>query len=326
MSEANRLAVLGAGAWGTALAIQAARAGNRVTLWARDPEKAAAMRGTHRNPRLPDAVLEGLRVTADAAEALEGASLAVLAVPMQPLRAAVAAMPELPPVVAVAKGVESSSLLLPLEVLAELRPGLPAAVLSGPNFAHEVAAGLPAAAVLASTDPVLRAAACARLATPAFRLYEGEDVLGVQICGAAKNVAAIAAGAAMGAGLGENARAALVTRTLAEIARLVVALGGRAETAAGLSGLGDLLLTCTGPSSRNFALGHALGRGLSPAEALADSRGVAEGAATAPALLARAAAAGVEMPVSATVAAVLAGRLDVAQAVGRLMERPRRSE
>lgn len=326
MSEANRLAVLGAGAWGTALAIQAARAGNRVTLWARDPEKAAAMRGTRRNPRLPDAVLEGLRVTADAAEALEGASLAVLAVPMQPLRAAVAAMPELPPVVAVAKGVESSSLLLPLEILAELRPGLPAAVLSGPNFAHEVAAGLPAAAVLASTDPVLRAAACARLATPAFRLYEGEDVLGVQVCGAAKNVAAIAAGAAMGAGLGENARAALVTRTLAEIARLVVALGGRAETAAGLSGLGDLLLTCTGPSSRNFALGHALGRGLSPAEALADSRGVAEGAATAPALLARAAAVGVEMPVSATVAAVLAGRLDVAQAVGRLMERPRRSE
>ena len=326
MSEANRLAVLGAGAWGTALAIQAARAGNRVTLWARDPEKAAAMRGTRRNPRLPDAVLEGLHVTADAAEALEGASLAVLAVPMQPLRAAVAAMPELPPVVAVAKGVESSSLLLPLEVLAELRPGLPAAVLSGPNFAHEVAAGLPAAAVLASTDPVLRAAACVRLATSAFRLYEGEDVLGVQLCGAAKNVAAIAAGAAMGAGLGENARAALVTRTLAEIARLVVALGGRAETAAGLSGLGDLLLTCTGPSSRNFALGHALGRGLSPAEALADSRGVAEGAATAPALLARAAAAGVEMPVSATVAAVLAGRLDVAQAVGRLMERPRRSE
>ena len=326
MSEANRLAVMGAGAWGTALALQAARAGNRVTLWARDPDKAAAMRGTRRNPRLPDAVLEGLHVTADAAEALEGASLAVLAVPMQPLRAAVAAMPELPPVVAVAKGVESASLLLPLEVLAELRPGLPAAVLSGPNFAHEVAAGLPAAAVLASTDPVLRAAACARLATPAFRLYEGEDVLGVQICGAAKNVAAIAAGAAMGAGLGENARAALVTRTLAEIARLVVALGGKAETAAGLSGLGDLLLTCTGASSRNFALGHALGRGLSPAEALADSRGVAEGATTAPALLARAGAAGVEMPVSATVAAVLAGRLDVAQAVGRLMERPRRSE
>ncbi|MFT8245394.1 NAD(P)H-dependent glycerol-3-phosphate dehydrogenase [Roseomonas sp. BN140053] len=325
MSDAP-LAVIGAGAWGTALAIQAARSGP-VALWARDPARAAAMRGAGENPRLPGAALSGLRITADAAEALAGAALCVLAVPVQHLRATLAALsPALPPAVMVAKGVEAGRLALPLEIVADCHPGLAAAVLSGPNFAHEVAAGLPAAATLASDDPALCDLAAARLSTPGFRLYGSADPLGVQLCGAAKNVVAIAAGAAIGAGLGENARAALVARALAEIARLVVASGGRAETASGLSGLGDLLLTCTGSSSRNFALGHALGRGVPAAEALAGSSGVVEGAATAPALLARAESRGVEMPVCAAVVAVLDGRLSVRSAVERLMERPRRGE
>lgn len=322
----GKVAVIGAGAWGTALAIQAARAGAEVTLWVRDPAKAALMRAGAPNPRLPAASLDGLRITAEAAEALEGAGLAVLAVPVQPLRATLATLPALPPSVVVSKGVEAGTRRLPLEILAGARPGLPAAVLSGPNFAHEVAAGLPAAAVVACHDAALREAVRERLATPAFRLYGNDDPVGVQICGAAKNVAAIAAGAVVGAGLGENARAALVARALAEIGRLVLAEGGRIETIAGLSGVGDLLLTCCGPSSRNFALGHALGQGRGAAEALAASAGVAEGAATAPALLARAEAAGVEMPLCAAVAAVLDGALSVTEAVARLLDRPRREE
>ncbi|MFC0408984.1 NAD(P)H-dependent glycerol-3-phosphate dehydrogenase [Roseomonas elaeocarpi] len=322
----RRLAVIGAGAWGTALALQALRAGNDVALWVRTAEGAARLQGENRNPRLPGAALTGLRITHAAEDALAGATIAVLAVPLQHLRATLGALPPLPPAVLVSKGVETGTLCLPIEVLRARAPTLPAAVLSGPNFAHEVAAGLPAAAVVASDDAGLRAEACERLGTGAFRLYPGSDPTGVQLCGAAKNVVAIAAGAAMGAGLGENARAALVSRALAEIARLVAALGGRVETASGLSGLGDLLLTCTGTSSRNFRLGHALGQGSTPAEALAASSGVAEGAATAPALVARARAAGVELPVCEAVVAVLAGALSVPAAVTRLLERPRREE
>jgi len=326
---AGGVAVLGAGAWGTALALQALRAGRGpVTLWARDPARAAAIAASRRNPRLPDAEIpDAVRVTADAAAALNGAALCVLAVPVQALAAALAGWPAaLPPAVAACKGVEAGTLRLPLEVLDAARPGLPACLLGGPNFAHEVAAGLPAAALVAGRDPALVADAVARLSGEAFRLYAGDDPIGAGVCGAAKNVAAIAAGAATGAGLGENARAALVARALAEIARLCVALGGRADTAAGLSGLGDLVLTCTGSGSRNHALGAALGRGVPVAEALARSRGVAEGAATAPALLARAAAAGVDLPVCAAVVEVLAGRRSVADAVGRLMRRPLRAE
>lgn len=323
----NKVAVLGAGAWGTALAIQALRAGASPTLWARDPARAATMGVAGENPRLPGASLAGTRVTCDPAEALRGAALVILAVPAQHLRGVLSALPRvLPPAVVVAKGVEAATLRLPLEVLAQTHPGQYGGVLSGPNFAHEVAAGLPAASVLASGDAELRARSLALLSTSAFRLYGSADPVGVQVCGAAKNVVAIAAGAAMGAGLGENARAALVSRALAEITRLVLGLGGRPETAAGLSGLGDLLLTCTGAGSRNHALGVALGRGASPAEALAMSTGVVEGAATAPALLARAAEVGVEMPVCAAVAAVLAGELSVRAAVERLLERPPRSE
>ncbi|MDB5369899.1 MAG: NAD(P)H-dependent glycerol-3-phosphate dehydrogenase [Roseomonas sp.] len=323
-----KVAIIGAGAWGTALAIQAVRAGTEAVLWARDAGRAAEMRERRENaPHLPGQPLPpALRITADAGEALAGAALALLVVPVQHMAGVLADLPALPPSLVAAKGVERGTLRLPLEILAMLRPGLPAGVLSGPNFAREVAAGLPAAAVVASTDARLREDAARRLGTASFRLYGQEDPMGVEVGGAAKNVIAIAAGAVMGAGFGENARAALVTRGLAEIARLAAALGGRAGTVAGLSGLGDLLLTCTGPGSRNFSLGVALGQGQPLADILAARNSVTEGVATAPALLARAAAAGVEMPITAAVAAVLEGSVDVAGAMDRLLARPRRRE
>jgi glycerol-3-phosphate dehydrogenase (NAD(P)+) len=325
----RRVAVLGAGAWGTALAVQAARAGNAVGLWARDPARAATIAAARRNEAyLPDAALPpSIAVTADAAEALSGALFVLVAVPAQFVGPVLAALPDTgAPLVVCAKGVERGTLRFPLEVIAATRPAAKAAVLSGPNFAHEVARGLPAAAVLASQDAALRQMAGDLLGTAGFRIYGGDDPVGVQVGGAAKNVIAIAAGAVIGAGLGENARAALVTRGLAELSRLTIALGGRAETAAGLSGLGDLLLTTTGPGSRNTSLGHELGRGTPLDSAIKGRIGVAEGVATAPAIVARAAAAGVELPICAAVADLLEGRLSVAEAMGRLLARPRRDE
>ncbi len=323
-----RIAVLGAGAWGTALALQGLRAGADVTLWARDAARAAEMAAARENARyLPGIPLPpALRVTADAAAALEGAALALLVVPVQGLRAVLASLPAAPvPILVCAKGVEAATGALPLEILAELRRG-PAGVLSGPNFAVEVARGLPAAAVIASADAALRSTALALLAGPSFRLYGNEDAIGAQVGGAAKNVIAIAAGAVIGAGLGENARAALVTRGLAELSRLTVALGGRAETAAGLSGLGDLMLTTAGAGSRNMSLGLALGRGETLAAILAGRAGVTEGVATAPALVARAHAAGVELPLCEAVADLLEQRIGLHDAISRLMARPLRDE
>lgn len=322
------IAVIGAGAWGTALAIQAHRAGRQVTLWVRDPARAAAMRASRANDRLPGIALpEALRLTADAAEAMAGASLVVLAVPTQALATVLSYLPATQaPFLLAAKGVEQSSLRLPDEIVAAARPGARTGILSGPNFAAEIAAGLPAAAVVASKDPALRELVPALLGSAGFRLYAGDDTVGVEVGGAAKNVIAIAAGAVIGAGLGENARAALVTRGLAEIARLAIALGGRAETVAGLSGLGDLLLTCTGAASRNFSFGLALGAGQSAQDVLSARKTVTEGVATAPALVARARAAGVEMPIAEAVAGVLGGRESLGAAVERLMGRPRRAE
>jgi glycerol-3-phosphate dehydrogenase (NAD(P)+) len=319
----SSVAVVGAGAWGTALAIQAARAGSSVTLWARDPERARAIGMSRENPRLaghrvPDAVriVDVLPAAADAV---------LLAVPMQYLRSVLARMPaSAAPLVVCVKGVETGTLRLPLEVVTELRASVSAAVLTGPNFAHEIAAGLPAAAVLAAADASLRDTITALLVTPSFRLYGNDDPVGAQVGGAAKNVIAIAAGAVIGAGLGENARAALITRGLAELSRLAVALGGRAETVTGLTGIGDLLLTCTGPASRNYSLGLALGRGEALADVMAARSAVTEGVATAPALVAR--AAGVDMPICTAVADLLAGRTTLADAIGRLLARPRRNE
>jgi glycerol-3-phosphate dehydrogenase (NAD(P)+) len=325
----RKIAVLGAGAWGTALAVQAARAGNAVGLWARNRERAAAMAASRQNTAyLPGAVLgSSIAITADPAEALEDALFVLACIPMQFLRQALAAIPDTGvPIIACAKGVERGTLRFPVEVIAQLRPKARVAVLSGPNFAHEVAKGLPAAAVLASEDAALRQSAGDLLGTAGFRIYGGDDPMGVQCGGAAKNVIAIAAGAVIGAGLGENARAALVTRGLAELSRLTVALGGKAETAAGLSGLGDLLLTTTGPGSRNTSLGAELARGASLIDALATRVGVAEGVETAPAIVARAADVGVEMPICSAVAELLAGRMSVGDAMGRLLARPRRDE
>ncbi|HYZ63127.1 MAG TPA: NAD(P)H-dependent glycerol-3-phosphate dehydrogenase [Acetobacteraceae bacterium] len=306
----SHLAVVGAGAWGTALAIQAARAGSHPTIWARDPARAA--------PRIP----KHIAVTGDLPG--PGYDAILLVVPVQHLRAVLARFRPQAPVVICAKGIEADTLALPLEILESLPPGTPCAVLTGPNFAHEIAAGLPAASVVAAIDPALRARVIALLATPAFRLYGNDDPVGASLGGAAKNVIAIAAGAVVGAGLGENARAALITRGLAELGRLVAALGGRADTVAGLSGLGDLLLTCTGPSSRNFRCGLALGRGQSLAQAIADSPGVIEGVATAPALIAR--AKGVDLPICSAVASLLAGQLTLEDAIQTLLTRPMRDE
>lgn len=304
----SSIAVIGAGAWGQALAIQAARAGNTVTLWVRTP----------RALDLPGPV----RVTAELPSA---ADAVLLAVPMQHLRAIASRMaPAEAPWVACCKGVEGRTLRLPLEVLAEVQPGRSAAVLTGPNFAHEVAAGQPAATVIASGDATLRARLAAMLGTATFRVYGNDDPIGAQVGGAAKNVIAIGAGAVIGAGLGENARAGLITRGLAELARLAAALGGRAETVMGLSGLGDLLLTCTGPSSRNFSLGLALGRGEALANALGARREVTEGVATAPALVARAGE--VEMPICRAVADLLTGSVSLTEAMARLLSRPLRDE
>jgi glycerol-3-phosphate dehydrogenase (NAD(P)+) len=228
------------------------------------------------------------------------------------------------PVVVCCKGVETGTLMLPLEILSEVCPTRAALVLSGPNFAIEIAAGLPAAAVLACADAALRAPLITRLATQRFRLYGSDDPVGVQVGGAAKNVVAIAAGVVIGAGFGENARAALVTRGLAELSRLSLTLGGRAETVMGLSGLGDLLLTCTSERSRNFSFGVALGRGARPVDVLAGRSAIIEGLATAPALLARAGA--LEMPVCAAVVALLDGKATPSQAMETLLARRPRDE
>ncbi|MFN6276705.1 MAG: NAD(P)H-dependent glycerol-3-phosphate dehydrogenase [Alphaproteobacteria bacterium] len=325
----DHIAIMGAGAWGTALAIQALRGGQRAVLWARDPARAALIEQSRANERLlPGVALpDGISITADAGQALAGAALILLVVPAQALRPVLQSLPALPaPVLICAKGVEAGSLMLPLEILADMHPGIVAGVLSGPNFAHEIARGLPAAAVVASHDAGLRALGVARLGSASFRLYGGDDPVGAEIGGAAKNVIAIAAGAVMGAGLGENARAALITRGLAEIARLASALGGRADTVAGLSGLGDLLLTATGLGSRNTSLGLALGRGESLTEVLAARQGVTEGVATAPALVERAAQLGVDLPICAAVAELVRGRVTLQEAVARLLARPKRDE
>ena len=315
----KQIAVIGAGAWGTALAILQANAGRSVTLWARDATKADLMERSRTNPHLPGAVLpSSLRVTS----VMPQADILLIAVPLQTLRHLLPALPIGVKLVLCCKGVEQTTLALPPEIVAPRD----CALLTGPNFAHEVAAGLPAAAILATPDAALRSMLVSSLHTPCFRLYGAADIVGAALGGAAKNVIAIAAGVVMGAGLGENARAALITRGLAEIARLAEALGGRAETVAGLSGLGDLLLTCTGLSSRNYSLGYGLGQGRRLQEILAARNAVTEGVMTAPALLARARMSGVEMPITQAVTNLLEGGMTVAKTMAALMGRALKDE
>ncbi|NPD68154.1 NAD(P)H-dependent glycerol-3-phosphate dehydrogenase [Lichenicola cladoniae] len=312
-----RIAVIGAGAWGTALALQAARAGATVSLWARDP---GALQPDGCMRRLPGLMLpHKIEVTGTLPTR---ADLVLLAVPMQQLRRIAGQLTLEAPLIACCKGVESGTLCLPGEVLADLHPGLPRGMLSGPNFAGEVARALPAASVLACSDAALAGRLARMLATASFRVYAGDDPVGVEAGGAAKNVIAIAAGAAMGSGAGENARAALITRGIAELGRLIAALGGKPATAAGLSGVGDLVLTCTGPGSRNYSLGVALGEGIVLQDILAGRSTVAEGVETAPALAARAASMGVSVPIIEAVAALLTGRIGLAEARERLLARP----
>lgn len=316
----NRILVVGAGAWGCALALHAARTNAQVHLWARTP---SARLATGAMPRLPDFPLPPSITVSDTIVHTVTATLVV--VPVQHLASVLPMLPHAPTLLC-CKGVERSSLSFPLEVLARVRPDLAGAILSGPNFAHEIAAGLPAAAVIAAPEGKNATTLAQLLSTPTFRLYASTDCIGVQLGGAAKNVIAIAAGTAIGAGLGENARAALITRGLAETSRLAAALGGMPATLAGLSGMGDLVLTCTGEASRNYQMGLALGRGTSTNAALAGLPGVAEGATTAGALVGTAQQHGVSVPIMETVAEFLSQKLSLIEAQHRLLNRPLKAE
>ncbi|OQW46562.1 MAG: glycerol-3-phosphate dehydrogenase [Proteobacteria bacterium SG_bin6] len=321
-----KLGVIGAGAWGTALAQVIARQGETL-LWAREAEVVAAINDTHENGQfLPGVPLSpAIRATGDLSALTDCGALLVV-VPAQFVRAVLRAAPiGTRPLILCAKGIEAGSAKLISEVAAELHPAAPLAVLSGPSFAREVAAGKPTALTLACADPNLRTALVARLAGDALRLYGSSDVIGAEIGGAVKNVLAIACGVVAGAGLGENARAATIARGFAEMVRFGLARGGRPETLTGLSGLGDLVLTCGSTQSRNFALGVGLGEGRAAAALLGDRKTVAEGAATAPVLRKAAQAAGVEMPVVDAVCALLEGA-SVDAVIEALLSRPLKDE
>ncbi|MDE2611990.1 MAG: NAD(P)-dependent glycerol-3-phosphate dehydrogenase [Burkholderiales bacterium] len=324
-----KIAILGAGAWGTALAVSAA-ARHDVCLWARDAAQAAALARERCNRRyLGEVALPpALRITAerDAALAHAAHGLTVVATPMSGLRQTLAALPDARAVIWLSKGFEAATGALGHEIAHQVRPAAACGVLSGPSFALEVARGQPTALVVASGDDALAAQVLQAFHGEALRVYTSNDVVGVEVGGAVKNVLAIAVGALDGMQLGLNARAALITRGLAEITRLGVALGARAETFMGLSGLGDLVLTATGDLSRNRRVGLLLAAGRPLAQALAELGHVAEGVSTAPVVLARARALGVEMPITQCVVDALEGRATVAQAVQRLMGREARTE
>ena len=323
--------VIGAGAWGTALAQVCARAGLAVTLQAREAEVVEAVNARHENAVfLPGVALEpAIRATHDMAD-LAACDLILAVPPAQHLRAALAALrPHLAagvPVALCCKGVEQGTLKLMTEVAAEALPDAPLAVLSGPSFAGEVARGLPTAVTLACADEALGKAIGEAIAIPTFRPYWAADMIGAEAGAAVKNVLAIACGISEGKGLGRSAHAALITRGFAELTRLAVALGGKAETLAGLCGLGDLVLTCSSPQSRNMSVGLALGGGQTLDQALAGKVSVAEGVASAPAVRALARSLNVETPICEAVAAILAGEVDVDSAILGLLSRPLKTE
>jgi glycerol-3-phosphate dehydrogenase (NAD(P)+) len=325
MASYKSVAVIGAGAWGTALAGVAARAGRDVTLYARDAAGAAQISATRKNAKLPELRLDAnVRVTSDIALSAR-ADIILIATPAQSLRVAVTALaPHLgsgKPVIATAKGIERGTHKFMTEVIAETAPDARPAILSGPSFAEDVARGLPTAVTLAARDEELARALVRALGSATFRPYHTTDVRGVEIGGAAKNVLAIAAGIVIGRKLGASAQAALTTRGFSELVRLGRACGARGETMAGLSGLGDLILTCSSPQSRNLALGIALGRGEArPRDKLA------EGEFTAPVLVELAASQNVDMPVSNAVAAILSGAVTIDEAIESLLTRPFKAE
>ena len=325
MPPFKSVGVIGAGAWGTALAGVAVRAGREVVLYARSSASAAEIAATHANPKLSGVKLDAsIKVTNDIALAAR-ADIILIATPAQNLREAVTALgPHLAgatPVIACAKGIERGTHRFMTEVIAEAAPEAIPAILSGPSFAGDVARGLPTAVTLAAKDEALASALVQSLGSSTFRPYHTTDVRGVEIGGAAKNVLAIAAGIVVGRKLGASAQAALTTRGFSELMRLGRACGARGETMSGLSGLGDLILTCSSPQSRNLALGIALGRGERPARDR-----LAEGEFTAPVLIELAASQNVDMPVSNAVAAILSGATTIDAAIESLLTRPFKAE
>jgi glycerol-3-phosphate dehydrogenase (NAD(P)+) len=324
----DKIGIVGGGAWGTALA-QVASGGNRETLlWAFEDEVVDAINDGHANPLfLPGIPLnESIRATSNIDDLSECDAWLVVT-PAQHMRSVLEQAPECDiPMVLCSKGIEEKSGELLHKVAAEACPGAKIAVLSGPTFAHEVARGLPTAVTLAAVDAELAEQLRDRLAQPTFRIYVSDDVAGAEIGGAVKNVLAIACGVVEGASLGQNAQAALIARGFAEMTRFGLHCGARRETLSGLSGLGDLVLTCSSTSSRNYSLGKGIGEGRPAAELLADRRTVAEGAFTAPVLARLARERGIEMPIVDAVDALIAGLATVEQVLGELLARPPRPE
>jgi glycerol-3-phosphate dehydrogenase (NAD(P)+) len=324
----SKVGVIGGGAWGTALAQVAASAGNDVLLWAREPEVVEAINRHHENRTfLPDRKLSDAVRASTSLDDLGACDAWLVVTPAQHMRSVLEQAPAAPrPLVLCAKGIEERTGRLLHDVARETCPDCSVAVLSGPTFAHEVAAGLPTAVTLASETAEEGEQLRALLAQPTFRIYHTDDLAGAEIGGAVKNVLAIACGVVEGKGLGQNARSALIARGFAEMTRFGLARGARRETLAGLSGLGDLVLTCSSTSSRNFSLGKGIGEGRSAAELMADRQTVAEGAFTAPVLARLAEQEGIDMPIVAAVAALLDGRCTADQALEQLMARPPRPE
>jgi glycerol-3-phosphate dehydrogenase (NAD(P)+) len=323
----DRIAVIGAGAWGTALALTCIRAGREVTLWEPDPRIAANLAGDRESPFLPGVRIDdGIALAANLAEAARAPAL-LLVVPAQAVRTvAISLAPSLAPgtpVIVCAKGIERGTQKFMTEVVAECAPKATPAILSGPSFAADVARSMPTAVTLAAGDDNLARELARAIGSASFRPYHSTDVRGVEIGGAAKNVLAIAAGIVTGLGLGASAQAALTTRGFAELVRFGRAYGAKPETMMGLSGLGDLLLTCSSPQSRNFTFGVNLGRGQKPREI---HGGLAEGVFTAPVLLAMARERAVDMPIASAVAALLAGTMSVNEAIESLLTRPLKAE
>jgi glycerol-3-phosphate dehydrogenase (NAD(P)+) len=328
MTSISSIAVLGGGAWGTALALTAARAGRDVTLWEHDATNAQQLQNARESLYLPGVTLDpAIKVTRDLAEAARAEAI-LLVVPAQVLRQVVTALKPLiaagTPLVACAKGIEHGTHRFMTEIIAECAPNAVPAILSGPSFAADVARGLPTAVTIAATDVGVAQALAQAMNCGSFRPYHSTDVRGVELGGATKNVMAIAAGIVEGKKLGASALAAMTTRGFVELVRFGQAYGARIETMHGLSGLGDLTMCCSTPQSRNFSFGMALGRGESAAEAAHGK--LAEGVFTAPVLLEMARAKQIEMPISEAVAAILDGRTTVDAAIGALLTRPLKAE
>ncbi len=327
----QRVGVIGAGAWGTALAAMARRAGRDVVMWALEDEVVESINSRHLNDLyLPDVPLdETIRATSDMTEAID-ADLVLLVAPAQHLRTVCEKLaPDWTggvPAVICSKGIERGSNVLMTDVIADALPAAPPMVLSGPTFAKEVAAGLPTAVTLASADAGLADKVSVAIGTPTFRPYTSTDLIGAAIGGAVKNVLAIACGIVHGKELGDNARAALITRGLVEVVRLAVALGGRSDTLMGLCGLGDLLLTATSMQSRNYSLGAALGQGRTLDEVLGERRAVTEGVYTAEAVVALAQEKGVDMPICTAMDGILNRDTPVDDAIQEVLDRPIKEE